>query len=50
MIAHRLSTIKNVDKIAVMKDGEICEIGSHNELLLRKADCFRFVEAQNGTI
>ena len=33
VIAHRLSTIKNADKIIVMKDGNIIEIGSHNELL-----------------
>ncbi|MBO5394500.1 MAG: ABC transporter ATP-binding protein [Clostridia bacterium] len=33
VIAHRLSTIKNADKIIVMKDGNIVETGSHNELL-----------------
>ncbi|MFL0193979.1 ABC transporter ATP-binding protein [Clostridium sp. WILCCON 0269] len=33
IIAHRLSTIKNADKIIVMKNGEIIEIGSHNELI-----------------
>ncbi len=33
VIAHRLSTIKNADKIIVMKDGNIVEIGNHNELL-----------------
>ena len=32
-IAHRLSTIVNVDKILVLKDGEIIEQGTHNELL-----------------
>jgi ATP-binding cassette subfamily B protein len=32
-IAHRLSTIKNADKILVMKDGDIIEAGSHNDLL-----------------
>jgi ABC-type multidrug transport system fused ATPase/permease subunit len=32
-IAHRLSTIVNVDRIIVMKNGEILEIGSHNELI-----------------
>ncbi|GAA4653267.1 ABC transporter ATP-binding protein [Anaerocolumna aminovalerica] len=33
VIAHRLSTIKNADMILVMKDGDIIESGSHNELL-----------------
>ncbi|MDF2844649.1 MAG: transporter ATP-binding protein [Herbinix sp.] len=33
VIAHRLSTIKNADLILVMKDGDIIESGSHNELL-----------------
>lgn len=33
IIAHRLSTIKNADKILVMKDGDIIEQGSHDELL-----------------
>ncbi|KAJ3123936.1 Multidrug resistance protein 1 [Physocladia obscura] len=32
-IAHRLSTIQNADLIAVVKDGEICELGTHNDLL-----------------
>ncbi|MEG0823683.1 MAG: ABC transporter ATP-binding protein [Erysipelotrichaceae bacterium] len=33
VIAHRLSTIKDADLILVMKDGDIVEVGSHNELL-----------------
>lgn len=33
IIAHRLSTIKNADLILVMKDGDIIEQGSHNELM-----------------
>ena len=33
VIAHRLSTIKNADKILALKDGEIIESGTHEELL-----------------
>lgn len=35
VIAHRLSTIKNADCIFVMKDGDIIEQGTHEELLAR---------------
>ena len=36
VIAHRLSTIKNADMILVMKDGDIIEKGTHDELMALK--------------
>lgn len=36
VIAHRLSTIKNADLILVLKDGDIIESGTHEELLSKK--------------
>lgn len=33
VIAHRLSTIKNADRIAVINEGELAELGTHDELI-----------------
>ncbi|MBD5642682.1 ABC transporter ATP-binding protein [Clostridium botulinum] len=46
VIAHRLSTIKNADLILVMKDGNIVEQGTHNELLKKKGYYEQLYHAQ----
>jgi ABC-type transport system involved in Fe-S cluster assembly fused permease/ATPase subunit len=39
--AHRLSSIINVDKIHVLKDGAVCEQGTHKELMEREDSQYR---------
>ncbi len=51
VIAHRLSTIKNADKILVVKDGNIIEMGNHNELMAQNgfyADLYNSQFADNA--
>ena len=46
IVAHRLSTIKNADQILVMKDGNIIERGTHDELLTRGGFYAKLYESQ----
>ncbi len=46
VIAHRLSTIKNADLILVMKDGDVIEKGTHEELLAQKGFYAELYNAQ----
>ena len=41
VIAHRLSTIRNSDRIAVIGDGKVKEIGSHDELMAKPNGKYR---------
>jgi len=46
IIAHRLSTIKRADRILVIEDGTISEIGTHSELLRRRGHYYRLYTQQ----
>lgn len=46
IVAHRLSTIKEADRILVMKDGNIIEQGSHEQLLKQKGFYYELFESQ----
>lgn len=48
IIAHRLSTIINADKIVVMEDGEIQEMGTHQELMEKAGLYKHFYDIQFG--
>ena len=51
IIAHRLSTVRNADRIAVIEDGRVAELGSHKELMEKNgayAALVRTQELQHG--
>lgn len=46
VIAHRLSTVKNADQIVVLDNGEIKEIGTHEELVKSRSYYYNLVKNQ----
>ncbi len=45
-IAHRLSTLRNADRLIVMEEGIVAEIGTHEELLAKRGIYQKLVEMQ----
>ncbi len=43
--AHRLSTLKNADRLIILKDGEIAELGIHDEFPEKEGELHRLVQA-----
>ncbi len=48
LIAQRIASVRNADRIAIIEDGTISDIGSHDELMARSATYRDIYESQNG--
>ncbi len=46
VIAHRLSTVRDADRILVVKDGDVVEMGRHTELLQKKSFYYELYSSQ----
>lgn len=49
-IAHRLSTIRDVDRIFYIEEGQIVEMGSHEELIKKKGKYYHLQQAQYAQV
>lgn len=50
IVAHRLSTIKEADTILVMRDGNIVEMGNHNDLIKKEGFYYKLYNSQFGAM
>lgn len=46
IVAHRLSTIRNADRIVVMKNGQVAETGTYEELIARQGEFYQLKQMQ----
>ncbi len=46
-IAHRLSTLRNASRLVVLEKGEICEMGTHAELMEKQGAFYNLVQTQS---
>ena len=46
IVAHRLSTVRNADQIVVLENGELIELGTHEELTAKRGAYYNLVKNQ----
>ena len=49
VIAHRLSTLRSADRLVVLDDGKIAEMGTHAELMELEGIFYKLVTTQQET-